>query len=138
MTTCIRIGERFSRAVVIGVASQSKRDGRYWAMRCDCGGTFAVRDDTLAASSAMACRVCRPRSRITSVRACASCRSPSHNAQNCPPRTRREGRLCGSCMGMPHRRDADGCAGCGKPYAPEPPITLADVEQMPREDRRSV
>jgi hypothetical protein len=42
----------------------------------------------------------------------------------------RRGRRCHVCEGM------SWCRGCGEPYEAEPPVTLADIFEQPRECRR--
>lgn len=93
---------------------------------------------------------------------CSVCKSPEHNRQNCPrarlvkPRPTKP-RVCEVCEGMPHRRDvaryrqsdmtlsfvvptdpaAKCCYGCGEPYQPEAPMTLAQAMAMPSDGFRA-
>lgn len=73
---------------------------------------------------------------------CSYCRNAGHTRRNCPKRAKsREAKHawngeCPACADLPWRRSAPMCSGCGGYYAAEPPVTLQDILNRPREDRR--
>lgn len=71
-------------------------------------------------------------------RRCRECGVPGHSFRDCPRRARRPGLACRQCEGMSWRRPRMVLCACGQRYAAEPAVTLAEILERPRDDRRTI
>lgn len=83
---------------------------------------------------------------------CSSCDGEGHDRRACKKRRRKKKLRCNVCEDQPHRRNVapfkrtsdettsvpedptrTECRGCGKPYIPEPAMTIVQSMELPRE-----
>lgn len=87
------------------------KDGRRWLCRCSCGNEYVKRGshllESMRAGNDLCCRTCRG----------AKLRGVTT-----------EGRFCVACFGMPWRRPVKKPCACGESHAPEPEVTLYDLQ----------
>lgn len=103
--TTVAPGHVYGRLTVVALASMDANGAKRWLCRCECGSECT----RLQASFK------RPRKTPP---ACDECLGLARREVMQPTRsngshTPTQGRFCGHCFDLPHRRPAEGCSGCG-------------------------